>query len=94
MKDGHPDEPFDEVVQALKTIVSEVLKVAPDTVTLDSRLTEIAHVESIKLLRIAGRIERRFGIELDNEAMFRDGTLRDIAAEIGSAGKKKQEEAV
>lgn len=73
---------YDEVIEVLKQIVSGTLKVPLHLITADSTLTDLAYVESIKLLRIAGKLERRFGIELDNEALFRNGTLCDLANEI------------
>ncbi|MCK2218638.1 acyl carrier protein [Actinomadura sp. ATCC 31491] len=70
------------VSHALKGIVARVLQVPEDTITDDARITDLSLVESIKLLRIAGRIERTFGIELDNEVLFRTGSLREIADEV------------
>jgi len=73
---------------ALQEIVSDVLKVPLDLITADSALTALPHVESIKLLRIAGKVERRFDVELDNEALFRKGTLGDLAQEIMMARER------
>ncbi len=75
-------KPTDEVFADLVQIVSEVLKVPAESVTAQARISDLAHVESIKLLRIAGKIERRFDIEIDNETVFRRGTVSDIANEI------------
>jgi acyl carrier protein len=72
----------DEVMTTLRQIVADVLRVPTDLVAPDSTLTDLPYVESIKLLRIAGKLERRFEIELENEALFRKGTLRDLAREI------------
>ena len=72
----------DEILGTLKQIVSDVLKVPMHLITTDSTLADLAHVESIKLLRIAGKVERSFGIELDSETIFRKGTLGDLANEI------------
>jgi acyl carrier protein len=73
---------YDEVIEVLKKIVSGILKVPMHLITADSALTDLPQVESIKLLRIAGKVERRFGIELDDETLFRKGTLSDLAQEI------------
>lgn len=73
---------YDEIIEVLKQIVSSILKVPMHLITADSTLADLAHVESIKLLRIAGKVERSFGIELDDEALFRKGTLGDLANEI------------
>jgi len=72
----------DEVLADLKEIISNILKVPAGTMTVDSKISDLAYVESIKLLRIAGKIERRFGIELDNEVVFQKGSLGDITAEV------------
>ena len=77
-----PLEGHHEVMGMLRQIVSDVLRIPVDSVTADSALTDLPSVESIKLLRIAGKVERRFDIELDNEALFRRGTLGDLAREI------------
>jgi acyl carrier protein len=72
----------EEVFEAVQQVVSAVLRVPAEQLTWDSKISDLALVESIKLLRIAGKIERRFGIELDNELVFRDGSLGDIAEGI------------
>lgn len=88
-QDMHQDDPtrpdlapVSEVMGVLRQIVSDVLRVPVTSVTADSALSDLPSVESIKLLRIAGKVERRFDIELDNEALFRKGTLDDLAREI------------
>jgi acyl carrier protein len=72
----------DEVFEILKKIVSDILRIPVEEIAAESRLSDLTLVESIKLLRIAGKIERRFGIELDDEVVFRKGSLDDIVAEI------------
>ena len=72
----------DEVVTTLRHIVSDILNVPAEQITMDAKIANLAHVESIKLLRIAGKIERRFDVELDDESIFRNGTFGDIVGEI------------
>ncbi|MEW9551129.1 acyl carrier protein [Nonomuraea sp. NPDC050783] len=79
------------VAHALRGIVARVLQVPEDTIGDEARITDLSLVESIKLLRIAGRIERTFGIELDNEVLFRTGTLREIADEVHRLCVQEQE---
>src|SRR3978361_470360 len=74
---GPPLDGHHEVMGLLRQIVSDVLRVPGASVTADSALPALPSVESIKWLRIAGKVERRFDIELDNEALFRRGTLGD-----------------
>lgn len=71
-----------EVVTTLRHIVSDILNVPAEQITMDAKISQLAHVESIKLLRIAGKIERRFDVELDDESIFRNGTFGDIVNEI------------
>jgi acyl carrier protein len=66
----------------MKQIVSDVLNVPSEQITMDAKISNLAHVESIKLLRIAGKIERRFDVELDDESIFKNGTFGDIVNEV------------
>ncbi|WP_131737920.1 acyl carrier protein [Actinomadura roseirufa] len=72
----------DEIFNAVQEIISAILKVPAEKITVDSALTDLAHVESIKLLRIAGKLERRFDIELNNEQLFRKGRVGDLVNEV------------
>ena len=85
---------YEEVFADLARIVSAMLKVPAGVLKENSRLSDLALVESIKLLQIAGKIERHFKIELDNEALFRRGSLGEIAAEIVKLVELRQSEAV
>lgn len=77
-------ERHDADFELLRQIVSAVLKIPVDQITSTARIADLALVESIKLLRIAGKIERRFGIELEDEVMFREASLGQVADEIVS----------
>lgn len=80
---GEPQENLrSEALENLKSIVSGILRIPAEEITAESRISDLALVESIKLLRIAGKIERRFGIELDDDAVFWKDPLGDIAAEV------------
>ncbi|GIG21123.1 hypothetical protein Cch01nite_18470 [Cellulomonas chitinilytica] len=78
----------DEVTATVRQIVADVLRIPADTISPDSALTDLPYVESIKLLRIAGKLERTFGIEIENEALFRKGTMQDLAREILAARER------
>jgi acyl carrier protein len=79
---------YDEINEVVKQIVSDILKVPKNLITERSALTDLTHIESIKLLRIAGKVERRFRIELDDEALFRDATIRDLVQQIITARER------
>lgn len=72
----------DEIFEGLKQIVADVLRIPAEQISADSKLTDLGLVESIKLLRIAGKIERQFGIELDDEVVFEKRSLSEFAGEI------------
>jgi acyl carrier protein len=46
----------DEVFEILKKIVSDILRIPVEEIAAESRLSDLTLVESIKLLRIAGKI--------------------------------------
>jgi acyl carrier protein len=71
-----------KVFEDLRKIFSSILEIPFDLMTQDTRISDLSHVESIKLLRMAGEIERRFGVALNDEVVFRNGSLGDIVSEI------------
>ncbi|MFI6297340.1 acyl carrier protein [Nonomuraea sp. NPDC050790] len=81
------------VCNTMKGIVARVLQVEEGGILPGSRITDLSLVESIKLLRIGGRIERAFGIELDNEVLFRTATLSELADEVHRLCLREQEQA-
>lgn len=72
----------DGVFESVRQIISDILRIPLEQITADAKISDLGLVESIKLLRIAGKIERRFGIELDDAAIFRNAPLGDLVDEI------------
>lgn len=85
----------DETLEAIRQIIFDVLRVEPERVTRDSVLSDLGVVESIKLLRVAGKIERRFDIELDDELFFQGVSVGRLIDEISaqSADHNREEAA-
>ncbi|MRH88328.1 acyl carrier protein [Nocardia sp. SYP-A9097] len=55
----------------------------PATVLLpEADLRGMAGVDSVRVLRMIARIERRFDIELDDQDVFGTSTLADVAAVV------------
>ncbi|MHC9296507.1 acyl carrier protein [Mycobacterium sp. LTG2003] len=52
-------------------------------VSLEETIEHLPNIESMKLMRVIGRIEDEFGISLDTEEMFTAQTVGDIARIVG-----------
>ncbi|GAA2041422.1 acyl carrier protein [Streptomyces carpaticus] len=74
----------DEIFPTLQQIVSDTLRVPIEQVTRESALSDLGMVESIKLLRVAGKIERRFDIELDDSLFFQGVSMGRLVDEIAA----------
>ncbi|AKG42755.1 hypothetical protein SXIM_13710 [Streptomyces xiamenensis] len=73
-----------EIFETLRQIVSDTLRVPAERVTRESVLSDLGMVESIKLLRVAGKVERRFDIELDDSLFFQGVSLGRLVEEIAA----------
>lgn len=56
------------------------LALEPSTV-----IREIDGIESMKVLRIIAKIERQFGVELDDEVVFNTGTFGELVSALDRA---------
>ncbi|WP_067562461.1 acyl carrier protein [Nocardia acidivorans] len=55
----------------------------PESVLLpDADLRGMAGVDSVRVLRMIARIERRYDIELDDQDVFGTSTLAEVAAVV------------
>lgn len=48
-------------------------------------IRELPGIESMKVLRIIAKIERKFGVELDDEVVFNIGTFGDLMGALDKA---------
>lgn len=78
-----PDRPFTQ--EDLKRILSEGAG-ADDSATLDGDILdtefEALGYESLALLETGSRIEREYGIRIDDEALSIGGTPRELVAAV------------
>jgi acyl carrier protein len=68
-----------DIEAKIKEIICRELKLDPQTITENTNLREIPGIESIKILRIIVLIEGLYGIELEDQVIFRAETIADIA---------------
>ncbi|MFI2369832.1 acyl carrier protein [Streptomyces sp. NPDC018833] len=76
---ARPETP-DQVLLAIQKVISEVAKIEPAEIQLDSPVTGLRNVDSILLLEILVRTEMELGIEIDEQDLFDINTVRDFAA--------------
>jgi acyl carrier protein len=48
-------------------------------------IRELPGIESMKVLRIISKIERQFGVELDDDVVFNVGTFGDLVGALDKA---------
>jgi acyl carrier protein len=62
----------------LRDIVAEVLELQPEEITDNSDLIDENEADSLLLIEIVARIEKRYGIEIAQESVADMRTLQDI----------------
>jgi acyl carrier protein len=74
--------------QHVEMVISEVREVLTlnreEPVDEASVLRELPGADSVNLLRVAARLERRTGIEFDDEKLYAAATVSDLAELLGS----------
>ncbi|MBI3328037.1 MAG: acyl carrier protein [Nitrospinae bacterium] len=78
----------EKIVETVKQVIVEALRIEPQAVTLDACLVDDLGAESLDFIDIAFRLERTFQVELLRE------TLLDKAAEIVGEGVLEQQGAL
>ncbi|MGQ0679025.1 MAG: acyl carrier protein [Actinomycetota bacterium] len=73
-----------DVVEALKEVLVDRLKVEADTITEDANLFEDLGLDSIDLMTVVMAVEERFSIEVSDEEL-EDVTTLGQAADLLSA---------
>ena len=75
------------IEESIRHLIAAELSVPPDSVPVDTHLHELG-LSSIKVLRILARLETLYEIELDDDAVFRAETLRDLACLVAAAPRR------
>ena len=78
-----PRQPSEaDILDEIRRQVVAELGVRPDEVNADSVLKQLPGADSVRLLRVVARIERRYDVEFDDEDVFTVRTPADLAALI------------
>ena len=67
-----------EIFEVLKAEATQVLDVDNELVTPDAKLGETLDADSVDLIEIAGVLERRFDVQLDDHELHDLVTVRDF----------------
>jgi len=68
--------------EKLQKVISEVLGVEPEEVTMDSTFIDDLGADSLDVFQIIMAIEEEFDIEIDNDAAERISTVGDAVEAI------------
>jgi len=69
--------PQDEILTKVQAVLEEALGVDPEEVTPDATLVADLGAESIDFLDIVFRLEKAFGIKIEQGALFPENVLND-----------------
>ena len=68
--------------EILQKVIGEVLNVAPDEVTLDTRFVEDFGADSLDLFQVVMGIEEAFGIEIPEDKVKQIATVKEAVSLI------------
>ena len=71
--------------EKLQKIISEVLSIDPDTISMDSTFNDDLGADSLDVFQIIMAIEEEFDIEIDNDAAEGIVTVADAVDQIKNA---------
>ncbi len=71
--------------EKLQKIISEVLSIEPETISMDSTFIDDLGADSLDVFQIIMAIEEEFDIEIDNDAAEGIVTVADAVEQIKNA---------
>lgn len=78
-----------ELYNFVATAIAKELKIDELKLTPSVELRSIDGIESIKVLRIVCKVEQKYDIELQDDAVFRVNTIQDIVDAVKLARSEK-----
>lgn len=79
------DTTLPEINGLVRTRIAEILGCPPERIDLTGRVVELPGMESAKLIEVVVWCERRWGISMDEEALFDVRTGEDLCLLIADA---------
>lgn len=78
-----------ELYNFVATTIAKELKIDELKLTPSVELRSIDGIESIKVLRIVCKVEQKYDVELQDDAVFRANTIQDIIDAVKLARAEK-----
>jgi acyl carrier protein len=75
---------MNEISQAVRTILVNTLAVPATEVTSETSIRSLPNFDSVRILEVILEIEKRFDIEISDEATFSVTTVLDLEALVAS----------
>lgn len=75
---------MNEISQAVRTILANTLAVPATEVTSETSIRSLPNFDSVRILEVILEIEKRFDIEISDEATFSVTTVLDLEALVAS----------
>ena len=75
--------------ERVQTILAKQLRLAPEKITLESRIMKDLGADSLDILQLLMRIEDQYGIVIPDQALAKFDTVADVVAYL-----EKQEAAL
>jgi acyl carrier protein len=72
-------ESREDVLRVVRDHLAAQLRIDIDDVTPDTILKDLPGADSVRLLHAVARLERLWGVELDNQAIFGAVTVADLS---------------
>jgi acyl carrier protein len=76
---------MNEISQAIRTILVNTLAVPATEVTSETSIRSLPNFDSVRILEVILEIEKRFDIEISDEATFNVTTVLDLEVLVASA---------
>lgn len=75
----------DNVRDKIKTIISDILEIEPDSMTLTSRFREEHDADSLGAVEILAKLEKTFGISIEQANLSRMVNLEGVYTVVSEA---------
>lgn len=71
----------------IREIISKIVEVAPEKITLDAKLVEDVGMDSMNVLEILAQVEKKLGIRIPEDNVRKATTLRHVLDIVNEVDK-------
>jgi acyl carrier protein len=80
----------EEIVNTVREHLDSELSLNGQVVGESDELATLPNADSVRLVRVAARLERRFGVEFEDEGLFGAKTLADLVDLVAAGLSARQ----